>query len=54
MLDNNATFDPAAIEQMEVGFEMCLHCGGYGIVTVAQFSITCPACHGTGWVEKEG
>lgn len=52
--DSDLNFDPAKIEQMQVEFKTCPHCGGAGYRNNSIYSFTCPVCHGTGDVEKEG
>lgn len=46
-------FDPAKIEQMEVEFMTCPHCGGEGLRNNGIYTFTCPVCHGTGDVPKK-
>jgi hypothetical protein len=54
--DDALDFDPAKIEQMEVEFDICPHCGGEGIRNNGLYAFNCPVCFGTGAIEvkKEG
>jgi len=52
-MPKEADFDPAAIEQMEVDFETCPHCGGAEIVTNGIHWWNCPRCEGCGEIPKE-
>jgi len=46
-------FDVSKIEQMQVEFKICTHCGGSGFRNNGIYTFTCPVCHGAGEVEKE-
>lgn len=50
-MNNDIDFDPAKIEQMEVEFDICPHCGGEGIRNNGLYTFNCPVCFGTGAVE---
>ena len=61
--DSDIDFDPAKIEQMQVEFKPCPHCGGAGYAKAKELvdprcfgfvtRIICPVCFGTGEVEME-
>jgi len=53
---NPDDFNPSEIEQMEVEFEECRICEGFGLMWNGVEMHRCTVCHGTGEVEvvKEG